>query len=697
MVSKAENKSQWRLAFTRLVTVFIFSILIMRLIQIQFLDKEDFEVIAEKQYKFEIKLPPKRGVIYDRQLRPMAMNVPAVSIVAHPSRIADRVKTARVLSDLLGNHHTHYLRKFNSSREYVYISRNASKKVGDRLAELNLPGITLQNDHARQYPKGSVASQLLGFVDIDGRGLSGIELACEHFIRGKSGRAILQRTAQETSPFERSEYPIRPAQDGKDVVLTIDYVYQRIVEKELHNALKENDADSGMVVVMNPQNGHILSLATAPSFDPNKPSQFHPSRWRIRPITDLFEPGSTFKPVILGAVINEDLKSPEDKVYCEQGKFEYVNETIHDTSPYGTLSLADVLIKSSNIGMAKTALDVDRNLLFKYARDFGFGVKSGIELRGEIEGILKPVSEWSGLTPAVLGFGHEIGVTALQMCNMFSTIANGGVLMQPTLIKEIRDGERTLSRAEEKGNPIRYVLKENTADTLKNLMEQVVLKGTGTKAAIEGMSVCGKTGTARIVSPKGGYISGKYISSFGGFFPKQDPKLCIFITLHNPKAGRYYGGDVSAPCFKRIAEQIIIHEGRDFFLGQEVFDLPVAEKTVPSFIGLGKESAQRLAHETGFMVTFKGTGNIVTAQHGPKESELILTLDTPEGRMVPQVEGLPIRNALNLLAAQQIRAVVDGTGKVVQQQPAPGQVLTDDEHVLLRCESSLDVRKILIL
>ncbi|MBN1540878.1 PASTA domain-containing protein, partial [candidate division KSB1 bacterium] len=421
--------------------------------------------------------------------------------------------------------------------------------------------------------------------------------------------------------------------------------------------------------------------------------------------TDQFEPGSTFKLVLLAAVLDLDLKRPEDQVYCENGRFEIMNETLHDTAPYGRLSLADVLAKSSNIGAAKTALELDKNQFYRYARNFGFGVRTGIELPGEVDGLLKPTSQWSGYTPVAMSIGYEIAVTPLQMCTLLSAIANGGLLLKPTLMRQVRrDGQVIRNRVPRE--VVRYVLKKETSVVMKDLMHRAVQTGTGRKAQIPGLQVCGKTGTARMVQPNGGgYSRHNYISSFGGFFPKENPKLCIFVVINNPRSG-YYGGDVAAPCFRAIAEDLIQHEGPDYFNIDRpaIVASPASEGVpVPYLIGFNRELARELAQDAGLEIHWVGKGNIVVEQKPDPISSLSLDgrvqLWTAEAdsRTVPNVEGLPIRNALNLLAANGIRAVVDGTGKVVKQQPSAGHDIKPGEQVLLRCESSIDLKKLIIL
>jgi cell division protein FtsI/penicillin-binding protein 2 len=622
--------------------------------------------------------------------------------LAYPKKISDRAQTAQILANLLDGSYAKYLAKLKTKKECIYIERHANKAVGEKLSEHHLPGLEIVLDRNRQYPKKSLASQLIGFSDVDGHGLSGIELSCESILNGRPGRAILQKTAEmDGQMFQRSEYPIIPPEDGHDIVLSIDCVYQNIVEKELERSIIETGADSGMVVVMDPRDGRILAMTSKPDFNPNNPGVYAPSKWRLRPITDQFEPGSTFKLVLFSALLNENLIKTDDEIFCENGQYKIMDHILHDTSPHKTLKVEDVLVKSSNIGTAKMALQTDRNLIYKYARDYGFGVETGLELKGEMSGQLKSPKDWSGYTPVAISIGYEVAVTGLQMCNMFCTIANGGHLLKPTIIHQVRKNLQPIAEHRNR-KYIRQVIKQSTADSLKDIMHKVVLNGTGRNANLDKIKICGKTGTARMIRRDGrGYLDNRYVASFGGFFPKEDPKICIFVSISNPK-NAFYGGSVSAPCFRRIAEQIIDAEGLDYF-EKDAFYADNDEFIVPNFIGMRKDAALKLAEKMKIKIKCAGQGNVIVSQT-PLFGELLshkdyLFLMTTEKRhnTLPDVEGLPIRNALNLLASQGIKAVVDGTGLVLQQTPGPGTQVKTGEQVLLRCESSIDVHRLIVM
>jgi cell division protein FtsI/penicillin-binding protein 2 len=709
-MKKEDRNGTKRLSFYSIAAFLFLLLLIGRLMQIQLIDREKYTDMADIQYKCEVKLLPERGMILDRNYRPLAMNIPTVSVMGYPGQIRDPEGVSLKLARALGKSQSYFLSKLKTDGDFAWLLRREPYEVANKIELLNIDGIECQTLMDRRYPKGHTASQLLGFTNVDGKGLSGIELAFDAILRGVPGKAVYQRTGTSRLLI-RSEYPVTPPEDGQDIVLTIDYLYQTIAERELRRAILESDADSGVVVIMDPRNAQVLAMASQPDFDPNNAGEFHPSAWRSRAITDLFEPGSTFKTAVLSAVLDEHLRNVDDRVFCENGKYKIKGELIHDSEPHGWLTVGEAFVQSSNIGLAKTAMGIDRKLIYKYARNFGFGMSTGIELKGEIAGILKPTNEWSGFTPVAMAYGHEVGVTPLQMCNMFCVIANGGFLLRPTILKEIRQGIEITAKGEQV-KVVRRVISQTTADTMKSLMNQAVEHGTGKNAYMAGVEVCGKTGTAHMVSKKGrGYLPNEYIASFGGFFPKDKPRIAMFVMIDNPKGGRYYGGDIAAPCFKRIAEQIIAYEGAGKYISTDPPAETMTEEQVvrmPNLVGYKKSAASRIADRFGLEVETLGKGEVITSQTPaagkPVEKDAGVTLSTQanarateEVKIVPAVTGLPVRNALNLLTAAGINAVVDGTGRVVQQKPGPGHRLKLNEQVLLHCESSIDLRKLLVL
>jgi cell division protein FtsI (penicillin-binding protein 3) len=705
-----QRQDQSRLQiYYKILFVFVM-ILIVRLVYIQIFYREKFDLLADQQYLQEVRLDPVRGTIYDRRMRPLAINVPSVSIGAYPLRINNPATTARKLSRVLGISSSTLQAKLRKDRGFGYLVRRETRHTGLEVEALGLKGISIIKEYARQYPMGEVGSQILGFMDADGHGISGVEKKFEPILYGVPGYAVKQKTAVGNQyTFYHPDYPMHQAEPGGHVVLTIDAACQSIAHRELRRTLQETNADSGVVIIMDPRTSEVLAMASEPGFNPNAYGKYSPSSYRLRAITDQFEAGSTFKLVTMAGLLNEGIYKPTDKIFCENGEWDVMGETIHDVHPYGMLTMHDVIVKSSNIGMAKSIKDQDKSIVYRYARDFGFGGKTGVGLDGEVSGQLRDMAHWSGLTPYVMAFGHEIAVTPIQMTNMFCTIANGGVLQTPYIVKEVQDAE---GHVRERNSPraIRRVIKTETAAMLKEMMADVVSEGTAKKAQLEGLTVCGKTGTARMVrSGGGGYIKGQYIANFGGFFPKDNPAVVIYVMIDNPK-GNYLGGDVAAPCFKRIAQQIIFQRGVDVEAeeGQEL-DLKFVQqdrRIVPNFIGFNRSAAVQMAGDLNLELAITGRQGVVVEQQPRAGTEIsipaTIKLVCKENagdqarHIVPRVTGLPIRNALNVLAAEGITAIVSGSGKVVSQQPAAGQRAHPGDQVLLVCESSIDLRKLLI-
>lgn len=661
-------------------------------------------------YKLKKILPPERGKILDRNLKLLAFNIPTVSVVAHPNLIADIEKTVMQLAPVLGVSRAALLDKLDPDIDFVTIARKQSLNIKAEIDKLNMAGIDCEIVMTRKYPKKRVGCQLIGFTDIDGNGISGLEKALDFSLRGMPGKVVYQKTAKNEI-VRKAVYPQEPANDGLDYVLTIDYRYQHIAETELHKTIIEADAEGGVVVILNPKTGEVLAMASEPGFDPNEANKYIAESWRPKAITDSFEPGSTFKTVVMAAILNENVHSSKDILFCENGEFELKDVIIHDTTPHAWLTLRGIMVNSSNIGLAKLGMQLDRKKLYEYTKSFGFGDKSDIEIIGERKGILKNPRDWSGVTPAFMAMGHEITATSLQMANMYCAIANGGYLLRPTVIKEVRENGNVVQVI----NPlvIRQVISKTTADTLKSLLADVVNRGTGKKAGIENIQVCGKTGTAQVPytdKHRTGYQPFKYIASFGGFFPEEDPQICIFVMVEKPRRG-YYGGDISAPCFKAISEKIIEFEGLDYFRkGTHDIDLKMANSDsiiVPNLIGFSKSAAHYVAQTDECQLFSVGNGDFVVSQKPSpgtlvdKEAGIQIEANpepaVQENIIVPDVTGLPVRNAMNVLAAKGIRFVLEGSGNVVKQQPGAGQKIGKQQQVLLRCATSVNLQDLLVL
>lgn len=704
MAKKIQHQNLWRYTLVKSVVLLYFLLLIARLVQIQIIQRKHYVALAEKQYKHEVQLLPKRGLIYDRNQELLALNAPATSIGVYRRQISHPLKLSHQLSSILSYSQPQIYRELRANDSFTWLARNVSKSIGEKLQKIDADGIQVIESSRRSYPHGQVAGQILGYVDLDGKGLSGVELSFDHLLRGKTGRALLQRSAK-LDLFKQAHYPVLEPTDGLNLVLTLDYVYQSIAEEELANTVAETNAESGMAIISNPKTGELLAIASVPGFDPNNFGNYPAASWRLRPITDQFEPGSTFKVPVMAGLLDAGLISPDTMIFCENGTFKLYDNIINDTKKYGWLTARDVVINSSNIGMAKIALKVDHQKIYEYIRDFGFGQKTSIGLEGEVSGVLKTPGTWSAMTPAVMAFGHEITVTALQLTSMFNAIANGGLLLKPRIVKSVVENNYKLVE-QVRPEVIRRVISEQTAETMIEIMADVVKKGTGKNAQIEELPIAGKTGTARKVRSDGrGYIQDQYIASFGGFFPTHDAKLTIFIMIDNPR-GHYYGGDVAAPCFRRILERIIKLESLNSFmtLAENKVEKTTTRPTVvvPNVCYREFAVADQILDQMALLHKQVGEGNIVIGQvpepgaiTQPGATVLLklgyAVADSDAVLKMPGVKGLAVRDALMRLAAAGLEAEVTGSGKVVVQNPAPGIKIKRGRKCQLICQSDVNL------
>ncbi len=678
--------------FTGLMTLMLIA-LIGRLVAVQVVYREALVKKAQSQHAVVVTLKPDRGKIYDRNGRLMAFNVPSVTVVANADSITDLHAVAARLSPIIGVSYNAIVEKLRGNRGWVELAKKQPMVVKEKVAQAGLAFVGCREELMRRYPQGRTAGQVLGFTRSDGVGGYGIEMAMEKRLKGAPGSAVMQRTGRARL-FSSPQFPVRNAKNGDDVVLTIDVRYQRIAEEELQKSVWEYNAKGGSVVILDPNSGDVLAICSEPGFDPNEYGKYNDYAWKLAAITDQFEPGSTFKPAMLAAMLDAGYKTEDEVISCGNGRWDVMGETIRDTKPHGDLTVRDVLVYSSNIGMAKMARDFDKYKMYDYAAKFGFGKKTGIELLGEIKGALKPPRQWVPFSQLAFSFGHEIAATPLQMCAMYAAIANGGYYVSPRIVKGIFRNDRPVHFNQKRVR--RPVISQETSRLLRDIMEDVVQHGTGANAAVDGISVCGKTGTAHVVKAGGGYAAHRYIASFGGFFPREKPSIVIFVMIREPQGG-YYGGTVAAPCFRRIAQRILDLEGVDYFKNQRLMVENPA--VMPNLVGLSRNDAVEYMKKNGLDFRIFGGGELIAEQDpAPGDSlsqqdvaYLTTTLsETPDSVVVvPPVTSLPLRNALNLLAEKNLGFEIKGSGKVERQQPAAGQRVAKGSKVLLICNAAI--------
>ena len=507
-------------------------------------------------------------------------------------------------------------------------------QVAARVAALDLEGVGLMKESRRYYPKKELAAQLLGYVGVDNVGLGGIEAAYDSVVRGRDGKVLVQTDARRRG-FSSVE---RTPTAGGALELTIDEQLQHIVERELRTGVSEHRADSGTAVVMDPHTGEILAMATYPTFNPNAFRTAPDHVRKNRAVTDLYEPGSTFKIVTASAAFEEGVVSPTDLIDVSQGFIKFGSRRIDDDHHYGVLSVADVIVKSSNVGAIKVGLRLGPERLGLYVNRFGFGKTTSPDFPGESPGIVWDPSRLNDSALASVSMGYQVGVTPLQMAAAVSAIANGGRLLQPRVVRAtVRDGVRTAVEPAEVARPITA----RTAAELTSIMEDVVVHGTGKQARIDGFTVAGKTGTAQKLVA-GRYSQSEYNVSFVGFAPSRKPVITVIVVVDTPRAGFYYGGSVSAPIFKRITEASLRHLG-------------VAPTVFPAPPVLVDRKAQLAGPESGPTV--------------------ITVAAVDDSQSMPDLRGLSAREALRRLAGRRIAARIQGAGLVVAQSPGPGTPL----------------------
>jgi cell division protein FtsI (penicillin-binding protein 3) len=525
-----------------------------RLSYLQLFRHSEYLARAQRQQQRTIEITPQRGVIYDRNMHPLAMSVPVKSAFAVPAEIADESLAAHLLSGVVNVPQDVLQARFQSSRSFAWISRKLPPEKVEAVAALNLKGIYFQEENQRFYPKRDLAAHVLGFVDPDEKGLGGIESELDGQIRGKSEKIVVMADARQRW-FDGSE---AQRERGANVVLTLDEKIQYIAQRELSAAIDKTHAIAGSVIVMNPNTGEILALANWPKFNPNAAATAPAESRMNRSVSAVYEAGSTFKLITLAAAFDQNLIRPDDIFDCEHGAIYIAGHRIRDHKPFGLLSVADILAKSSNVGAIKIALQLGPPRFYDYIRAFGFGAPTGVDLPGESRGLLHKLDNWSAISIGSISMGQEIGVTPIQLITAVSAIANGGLLYKPHIVAKLQHSEAVLATEEPLAPEPKRVIRPETAATLRRLMEGVVLSGgTGPLARLDGWTAAGKTGTAQKIDPTTGrYSATQFIASFTGFAPINEPAVTILVALDSP-VGQHEGGPVAAPVFKRIAEQVL--------------------------------------------------------------------------------------------------------------------------------------------
>ena len=552
-----------RCALICVAFVALFSGFSFRLVYLQLIKHDEYAGLAAEKHVYKQPIYAERGIITDANGEVLAHNVPVETVVADTSHF-NKEKLAEAVALLnreLGIEEDELAEKLGGDRHYVVLKRAVPQSAADalraRLRAQNIRGIYFEHDTTRLYPNGSMLCHVLGFTDFDHKGIQGVEASMDEYLRGQDGYRYIEhnRAGQEIVLYRGQE---RASRDGYQIHLTIDLNLQNIVENEIDGAVHEFSPQKATIILMRPQTGEVLAMANRPHFDLNQRNAAKPEQMKNRGIIDMMEPGSTFKIVTSAAALNERKVRPDTTIFCENGRWNFGGRTLHDHKAYGELSVQDILIKSSNIGAAKLALSIGDQKFYEYIRRFGFGERTGVELPGEIGGVIRPPQSWSKISITRIPMGHEVGVTPLQMTVAMATIANGGKLITPRVVKSVTTADgKTVS--DFSPSVVRQVISPQTAQQVGNALRGVVSdRGTAAAAAVPGFAIAGKTGTAQKVDPHGGYEHGKYIVSFTGFLPADHPEFVGLVVLDDAKTSKpeqNYGGMVAGPIFARIAEK----------------------------------------------------------------------------------------------------------------------------------------------
>ncbi len=531
-----------------------------RLVHLQVVKHDEFAAMAAEKHTLKQTIHARRGLIFDRHGELLASNLPVRTITADGSHIKNPRQLAEAAAGPLGMPVAELEEKLSTDRKYIVLRRGVPEETARGLLKdlqaRGLRGIYSEPDAVRIYPNGQMLGHVLGFLDYEGNGIQGVELTMERHLRGRDGYRYIERdrTGREIMLYRGQE---QPAEDGLNVRLTIDMGLQAIVEEEIETAYNDLKPTSAVAVMLDPKTGEVLALANRPTFDPNAQNDSPEDHKRNRAVTDMVEPGSTFKIVVASGALNEGKVNDRSMIFCENGRFLYGGRILRDHHGYGSMTVHEILVKSSNIGSAKMALMMGEDSFYEYVRRFGFGERTGIELPGEIPGLVHPPHRWDTLTITRMPMGHALAVTPLQIAVGMSVIAAQGKLMAPTVLKSVETADGDVVE-ENKPHVVREVVPEATARYVSDALAEVVgERGTARLATVAGFTVAGKTGTAQKVSPTGGYAPGKYVVSFAGYLPAEDPSFVCLVIIDDAKvaSGLNYGGTVAAPIFSRIAER----------------------------------------------------------------------------------------------------------------------------------------------
>jgi cell division protein FtsI (penicillin-binding protein 3) len=725
-VNTPRNSTNARLYLLSAILVLWCGGICLRLVYLQIFRYGSFEKRAAHERERTEEVAASRGIIYDRTGRELAMSISVDSAFAVPAEIPDLAGTISLISRITKTDPRETLAKCKAARTFCWVARKADAEMADRIRALNLRGIYFQKEPKRFYPKRELTAQVLGYVGMDDEGLSGIEREFDDKLRGKPGRMLISVDAHRKwfGSVEKQPEP------GENVVLTIDQQIQYIAERELATAMQQTHAESGTVIVENPHTGEILALANSPTFNPNLTREVIPATLKNHAVSDIYEPGSTFKLVTISAALDEKLTRPDEVVDCQMGSIVFNGMRIRDSRPHGLLSVSDVIAESSDVGSIKIGMRLGDDRFYKYIRGFGFGQQTGIELPGETRGMTKPPNRWSKVSIAAISMGQEIGITPLQLVGLISTMANDGVWVAPRIVAATTAPQSMPQTIAFHPVEQRRVISSLTAAQMRQMMQGVVLHGTGTRALLEGYSSAGKTGTAQKVDPAThAYSHTKYVGSFAGFAPINNPAITVAVILDSA-VGLHQGGQISAPVFRRVTQQVLeyLHTPHDVELPKSRQMLLASNKVKPQDLAEGSpdhlgevldvaeaSTTSPISTPANPLVdaTPQPSGSVVVptalrqrevvaaAGAGAQQSSTIsdsqssapdhlpssgtVVMDVEQGGMVvPSFAGKSVRGAIELAEESGLDLDVVGNGMALEQSPQAGTHIATGARVTVK-------------
>ena len=641
MSKKATDFTRWLRVRAVIIAVtfgLVFAALCARAVWLQIIEQEKLSSIAAGEISLLIEVPPRRGIIFDRNHEELAVSLDTVSVYAHPKAVKNPARAAAALAKPIGENRRALQRKLSDKRSFVWLKRRIDPEKAEQIIQLKIKGVGLIHEPRRFYPNGRLACHVLGFAGMDANGLEGLERGQDKLLRGESQRLTTYRDAlgrriQMTGEVETS------LTEGSHIILTLDKHIQYAAEKALAKTVQKYKAKAGQVIVMSPQTGEILAMASLPVFNPNVFGRSKRNTYRNRAVTDMYEPGSTFKVFVAAAALASHKVSLDQKFDCEHGSWRLGGRTIHDTHEYDELTLAEIVKYSSNIGAAKVAQAMGPQVLYNALTIFGFGSRTGVDLPGEARGILRAPESWRPVEMANIAFGQGVSVTPLQLVQAVAAVANGGVMMRPHVVKAVLDSQSRVVR-ENEPEAVRRVMSAREARILVEMLQAVTAEGgTGTLARIGSLPVAGKTGTAQKVEPGKGYSHEEYMSSFIGFVPADDPKIVTLVLIDTPYR-QHYGGVVAGPAFAEIS-RVALRE-----LGVHEFQSPA--------VRMAAREAEK------------------TATSAPVKADFSQAKASADQGLTPDLKGLTLRQIMRLSADGGIKIKTQGWGRVVWQQPLPG-------------------------